>query len=235
MNDQPTGKWRVGRFAVPAYIVWALMLVGRVPADEKSDEPAIRIDKEKKSISVACKIAPRKLPNLNEIYPIEVVATLPTPDGKKAHETVVTFHAKPSEIHRALESLGLKPGKPARGEDSAAEGPELRISLAIPSPDGQPKLVPIEKALVDRKTGKPMPVLKWLFTGSAMKESAPGQTEKQYGADVSGTLIAIFPVTDETVIQTNLTMKDEPILKLETNKKILPAEGMPVRLVIEVK
>ena len=48
------------------------------------------------------------------------------------------------------------------------------------------------------------------------------------------TLISIFPVTNQTVFQTNLTMKDEPYLKLETDKNLLPKEGTPVKLIIEV-
>ena len=58
------------------------------------------------------------------------------------------------------------------------------------------------------------------------------------GGDVrleTGTLITLFPVTDETVIQSQLTMKDEPELKLETDKKLLPREGAPAKLIIEVK
>jgi len=204
-------------------------------AQDKPAEPAVSINKEKKSVTIACKIAPRKLPNLTEVYPIEVIATLPAPEGKKAHETVVTFSAKPSEIHAALVGLGMKPGKPALGEDAAAAGPEVKISLEMPGPDGSPKVIPIEKTLVDRKTGKPLPPLKWIFTGSAVKEAAPGKTDKVYAADNSGTLIAIFPVTDETVFQTHLTMKEEPLLKLETNTKVLPAEGTAVKLIIEVK
>ena len=128
----------------------------------------------------------------------------------------------------------MKPGKPALGEDSTATGPEVKISLEVPGSDGKPKVLPIEKSLVDRKTGKPLPALKWIFTGSVMKD-VPGKSEKVYAADTTGTLIALFPVTDETVIQTNLTMKEEPLLKLETDTKVLPPEGSPARLIIEVK
>ena len=67
-----------------------------------------------------------------------------------------------------------------------------------------------------------------------MSQADPSKPEKTYGADLTGTLIAIFPVTNETVLQTNLTMKEEKYLKLETDKKILPKEGAPVKLVIEV-
>ena len=193
---------------------------------------AIQVDKEKKTVTIACKIAPRKLPNLAEVYPIEVIAA--APKGQKAHETVVTFEAKPSDIHKALESLGLKPGKPAKGEGAAAEGPEVKIFLDLPGAGGISKRLPIEKALVDRKTAKTMPPLKWIFTGSISKQLDPNKPESVYGADNTGTLIAIFPVTDETVFQTNLTMKDEPLIKLDTNVKSLPEIGTDVSLVIQV-
>ncbi len=199
------------------------------------DKPGLKVDKEKKTIRIPCKIAPRKLPNLTEIYPIEVIASFAAPKGKKAHETVVIFEVLPSEIHKALEGLGLKAGKPAKGQDSEAEGPEVSVSLEIPGPENTTKKVPIEKTLVDRKTGKTMPKVKWRFTGSVMVQLDPNKPDKTYGADASGTLIAIFPVTDETVIQTSLTMKDEPFIKMDTNKDVLPKEGTDVMLLIEVK
>ena len=196
---------------------------------------AIVIDKQNRTITLDAKIAPRKLPNLKEIYPLEVVATFPTPRGQKAHETVVTFEAKPSEIHNALEQLGLKSGKPVKGDDGAATGPEVRIFLELPGVGAKPRIIPIEPTMIDIRTGKRMPPLKWHFTGSAMRQPDPDKPAKVYGADLTGTLISIYPVTDETVFQSELTMKEEPMLKLETNNNILPAEGTPVKLRIEAK
>ena len=77
-----------------------------------------------------------------------------------------------------------------------------------------------------------MPKVKWLFTGSVMIQTDPNKP-KVYGADDKGTLIAIFPVTAETVFQSSLSLKDEKYVKLETNKK-LPAVGTAVNLVIVV-
>ncbi|MBS0206239.1 MAG: hypothetical protein JSS49_25375 [Planctomycetes bacterium] len=204
-----------------------------ISAQDKPAE-AIQVDKQSKTVTIACKVAPRKLPNLSEIYPIEVVASLAAPKGQKAHETVVTFDAKPSDIHKALEGLGLKAGKPAKGEGAAAAGPEVKIFLELPGAGGLTRRIPIEKALMDRKTQKAMPPLKWVFTGSITKQPDPNKAETVYGADTTGTLIAIFPVTDETVFQTNLTMKDEPLIKLETNNKVLPEIGTDVQLVIQI-
>jgi len=218
---------------------WAMPILPMllVAASLGADTPAgIAVDVSKKSVTIDCKIAPRKLPNLDEVYPIEVVATFAAPKGQKAHETVVTFEARPSEIARAVESLGLKPGAPASGEGGKAAGPEVKVSLLIAAADGKAaKKLAIEKCLVDKKTGKAMPALKWYFTGSALKQADPEKPEKSYGADLTGTLIALFPVTADTVFQTNLTMKDEPLLKLDTNTTALPPEGTAVKLLIEAK
>lgn len=78
-----------------------------------------------------------------------------------------------------------------------------------------------------------MPPLKWRFTGSAMRKRDPSKPDLTFGADLSGTLISIFPVTDETVLQSNMTLKEESLLKLETNQSILPPIGTEVKLIIK--
>jgi len=209
-------------------------LFSSAPAAEQA--PAgMTVDKEKKTITIDAKVAPRKLAKYDQIYPIEVIACWPDPKGQKAHETIVTFDIKPSDVHKALESMGLKPGKPAKGEVGEATGPELKIFLEVPGSTGQPRKVAIEKTLIDKKTNLAMPPLKFYFTGSVITQPNPDKPDKVYAADNSGTLITVFPVSDETVIQTNLSAKDEPLLKMETDKKILPPEGTPVKLIIQVK
>jgi hypothetical protein len=230
---------RIECLGTVARLVCALAVCGVAIGQEKKEGEkksgdVITVDKEKKTITMTCRIAPRKLPNLSEVYPIEVIACWAAPKGQKAHETVVVFDAKPSDIHKALESFGLKPGKPARGEDAKAEGPEVLIFLELPGPGGVTRRVPIERTLVDKKTGKLMPKIKFRFTGSSLKQPDPAKAEMVYAADLTGTLIGIFPVTDETVFQTDLTMKDEPVIKLETNTKLLPKEGTEVKLIIQV-
>ena len=141
------------------------------------------VDKDKKTVTVPCKIAPRKLAKLDQIYPVEVIACWPeSKNGQKAHETVVVFDINPSEVHKALVSFGLQPGKPAQGEGEKAEGPEVKVMLELP--DG--KVVPIERTLLDKKTGKPMPKLKWLFTGSIMSQPNPEKDEKVSGDESGG-------------------------------------------------
>jgi hypothetical protein len=108
------------------------------------------------------------------------------------------------------------------------------VYIDVPAGDGPAKRLTPDKFLLDPKTKKPFPkCVKFKFTGSVMSQEAPDKPGKKYGADLTGTLIALFPVTDETVLQTSLTMKEEKYLKLETNTAALPKEGSPVRLVIE--
>lgn len=146
----------------------------------------------------------------------------------------MTIDAKPSEIHKGLVELGLKPGKPEVGDaKDAPSGPEVNIFLEFKNGD-EVKRVPIERTLIDPKTNKNLPRLKWRFTGSVMSKPDPNKEDTVYGADLTGTLIAIFPVTNQTVFQTNLTMKEEKYVKLETDKKLLPKEGTPVKLIIEL-
>jgi hypothetical protein len=207
-----------------------------VPPGKGGPGTGLAIDREKRTITISCAIAPRKLANLNAVYPIEVVATYPAPRGQKAHETVVVFeNVRPSDVHKALEGLGLKPGQPARGEEGRATGPELKLFLEFRGADGKEQRIPLDRSLVNRATDKPIAPLTWHFTGSAIRQPDPEKDEKVYGADLGGTLIALFPVTDDVVIQSNLTLKDEPVLKLETDTRVLPREGTPARLIIEAK
>jgi hypothetical protein len=220
------------RLAAAIVVVFAAGFIAAAD-DPKS---GVAVDAGKKSVSIDAKVAPRKLPHLDQIYPIEVVACWAHPKGQKAHETVVTIEAKPSEVHQALESVGLKPGKPAKGEGASAEGPEVSVFIEVPAPGGggAGKRLSIDKFLLDPKTKKPFPKnVKFKFTGSIMRQEAPDKPAKKYAADLTGTLVAIFPVTDETVLQSSLTMKEEKYLKLEVNTEALPKEGSPVKLVIE--
>jgi hypothetical protein len=229
---------RLLRRTVPLFVLCVLcvFVVRSLFSADKEEKSGLIVDRDKRTITLEAKIAPRKLAYLDQIYPIEVIACWShEKKGQKAHETVVTMDTiKPSDVHKALESLGLKPGTPVKDETSEPKGPEVNIFLEFTGPDGQPKKVRIERTLIDPKTNKPMPKVKWRFTGSIMSKPNADKDETVYGADLTGTLISIFPVTNETVFQTDRTMKDEKYLKLETDKNLLPKEGEKVKLIIEV-
>jgi len=216
-------------------IVPALVLIVALPLRGGADKDGVTVDKEKRTVTIDAKIAPRKLPHLKgEIYPIEVIACFPHPRGKKAHETVVTIEAAPSAVAKALAGLGLTPGTPVMGGKDEPKGPEVKVYLLIDDA-GDVRRLTMDKVLVDKNNGKPFPKnIQWRFTGSVMTKPDPNVNKEVYGADDSGTLIVIFPVSNSTVLQTNLTMESERYLKLETNTKTLPPVGTPVKLVLEV-
>jgi hypothetical protein len=219
---------------------WAtgFLLFALAVSNATAEAPGITVDKEKKSVSIDAKMAPRKLPMYDQVYPIEVIAcwAYDRKDGKgqKAHETIVTIDVPPSDVHKALESIGLKPGAPVKGGEVPCTGPDVNVYIEIKGDGGALKKVSMDKALFDPKTKAPFPrSVKFRFTGSAMSKPDPNKDETKYGADITGTLIAIYPVTDETVCQSSLTMKEEKYLKLEINQANLPKEGTPVKLVLE--
>ena len=217
-------------------------VIGRA-ADEEA-KSGVTVDLATKTVTVAAKVAPRKLEHLKgEVYPIELIACWAHPKGKKAHETVLTIEANPSDVHRALERIGLKPGTPAKGAapaegapDPKAQGPEVNVFIAVPDGAGGMKRLTLDKVLMDPKTKKAPPKLTFVFTGSSLTAPDPNKPgEKKYGADLTGSLIALFPVTDEVVLQTAWTMKEEKFLKLDVRPGVLPPEGSPVKLVIAAK
>ena len=227
----PQRKWSL------LALVVALGAGAFVTADAPPPKSGVVVDKDKRTITVDAKVAPRKIdaPGYDKIYPLEVVACWPFPKGQKAHETVVVFDAKPSEIGNAVESLGLKPGVPQNGGDKLPTGPDVNIFIEVPTESGETKRVPIEKVMIDSKTNKPLGKQKWHFTGSPMIPPDPNKPdEKVYGADTTGTLICIFPVTDLTVFQANLKFDDQRYVDLQTDTKLLPKIGTPVKLIIEV-
>src|ERR1700726_2454060 len=124
------------RLQIPLLLATALIFAAQMPGGAGDNSPAgIKVDKEKRTVSIDAKIAPRNLEYLKgEIYPIEVIACWPHPKGKKAHETVVTIDVMPSAVHKALESLGLRPGTPVMGEsDKPAQGPEVKVYIEVPT------------------------------------------------------------------------------------------------------
>src|SRR5437870_13646784 len=75
-------------------IHWILAVVLAMGAKAFEADPAggVIVDKDKKTVTVPCKIAPRKLAKLDQIYPEEVIACWPeSKNGQKAHEKEVVF------------------------------------------------------------------------------------------------------------------------------------------------
>jgi hypothetical protein len=117
----------------------------------------------------------------------------------------------------------------------------VRLVIEYAGRSGLVKRVDLARAVVDRRTGLGIEPggsrarVRWFFTGSsALAGDAAGAAEESevYGADFSGTLVTIYPVTSETVIQSSLDMEAESLLHLEVAPSLPPA-GTKARLLIE--
>jgi outer membrane protein assembly factor BamB len=208
----------------------AIVAIGEEAPREASR--GVTLEREKRRVVIDARMAPRKLPHLEGIYPIEVLAA--QPHGAKAHETVVTIDAMPSAIHEALEALGLHAGTPGLGEEPG-RGPEVRIAIEFEGPGGVARRVEAGDSVLDRRTGLPLGKgLVWRFTGSSPVRLDPTQETESYGADSSGTFACVYPVSRETVIQSSLGMDDESVLELEV-APWMPPVGTAVRLIVLVE
>lgn len=104
------------------------------------------------------------------------------------YEAVAVSLARPSDVHRALEFIGLQPGRPIdpkalrfwpRGERVIAEF-EWREGGET---SGPPRRTRMEETLLDLRTGRPLPADGLVFVGSARVPAPDGTGTVVYAAD----------------------------------------------------
>ena len=98
-----------------------------------------------------------------------------------AYEALLLSFAKPSEVHRALEFIGTKPGEPFDPESLRfwAKGETFMIGIAR---SNEPPLR-IEKLLLDQRNGKALREDGFMFTGSKTLLVTENPAQKFYAAD----------------------------------------------------
>ena len=80
--------------------------------------------------------------------------------------------------------------------------------------------------LIDPATKKPPPKMTFIFTGSVMTAPDPNKPdEKKYGADLTGSLICLFPVTDEVCLQTDVDDEGREVPEVRGESTPSAAEG----------
>lgn len=103
-------------------------------------------------------------------------------DSSHGYEAMLWSHAKPSDVHRALEFIGLKPGHPFNPSAMRfwADGDPVNLSVTVDG--GIP--FPIEKMVLDNETETTLPEDGFIFTGSVTVPSPDGSGAQAYMADV---------------------------------------------------
>lgn len=98
------------------------------------------------------------------------------------YEALLWSFAKPSDVHRALEFIGLKPAAPRNPAVPRLWSDGDRVTLEIN--DGGNEAFPIERLILDKETGRTLPEEGFVFAGSMMVPPPDGKGAARYAADV---------------------------------------------------
>jgi len=108
-------------------------------------------------------------------------------DSGKGYEALLWSFARPSDVHRALEFIGMTPGKPFRPARLRFWPKGERVVAGVAAPHDSGDRVPptrLERFVVDKGTGEPLPEVGFVFAGSFMLERPGEQAAHAYAADV---------------------------------------------------
>lgn len=97
------------------------------------------------------------------------------------YEAMLWSFAKPSDVHRALEFIGLKAGTPPNPAVPRLWSDGDRVSVVV-RPEGGVEF-PIEHLIVDNESGETLPAEGFVFAGSIRVPSRDGAGEPLYAAD----------------------------------------------------
>lgn len=120
--------------------------------------------------------------SVSSVDPIEFWA-IPTDSGKDYEALAVAF-AKPSAVHKALEFIGLQPGRPIDPSQDQLwpKGQRVLMHFEWDPPAGKPTRARAEDLILDINTNKPLPPTGLVFVGSCwIKTEDGGRT--LYAAD----------------------------------------------------
>jgi len=102
------------------------------------------------------------------------------------YEALAISFAKPSDIDRALQFIGLKPGHPIDIGSFRMwpKGDQVAVSMLLPTDDSKTREVGIEELLVDDRTKSTFQQDGFLFVGSRQVPDPANPDQKIYAADV---------------------------------------------------
>jgi len=105
----------------------------------------------------------------------------------KGYESLLWSFARPSDVHKALIFIGMKPGEPfnAAGLRFWPKGERVLLSVAAKSPssnDSPPRR--LETLVMDKRQKTTLPKVGFVFTGSFMVNKPGENSRRAYAADV---------------------------------------------------
>jgi hypothetical protein len=104
------------------------------------------------------------------------------PGSGRGYEALAWSHARPSDVHKALEFIGVRPGQPFSPARLRFWSKGERVRLTI-GPLEADELIPFESLVTDKNTGEPLPADGFVFTGSRMVTNPGERSQRVYAAD----------------------------------------------------
>ncbi len=123
------------------------------------------------------------------------------PKSGHDYEAAAISRAAPSDVHAALEFIGLRPGRPYNPARLSfwARGPRVEVFVEWDETDADGKTIRrrahAEEAIVDRRTNQCLPPMGFVFTGSVRVKQE--DESEAYAADTFDPM-AILPAFNET-------------------------------------
>ncbi len=105
----------------------------------------------------------------------------------KGYEALLWSLAQPSDVHQALEFIGMAPGKPFNPAKLRfwSKGEWVVASVAAPRDSGdRVVLTRLERLVIDRNTAAPLSEAGFVFAGSFMVQRPGEKAGRAYAADV---------------------------------------------------
>ena len=105
--------------------------------------------------------------------------------SEKGYESLVWSFAKPSDVHKALMFIGMKPGRPFNPAKLRfwPKGERVLLSVAAQGQPDTDRPLPIENLVMDSNSEETLPAVGFVFVGSTMIRRFDGKPGKVYAAD----------------------------------------------------
>jgi len=104
------------------------------------------------------------------------------PSSGRGYEALAWSHARPSDVHKALEFIGMRPGQPFSPARLRFWSKGERVRMTV-GPIEADELIPFECLVTDKNTGEPLPADGFVFTGSLMVTKPGERSQRVYAAD----------------------------------------------------
>ena len=154
------------------------------------------------------------------------------PQGTKEHESIVAVLSSSQLVHAGLLAAGALPGKPTAFEPyRPATGSTVRVEVLWKEENGQRKTATAQSWILHAGQQKTMSY-DWVFAGSGIYKDKETGKETYLGDAGDLLCVANFPsATLDIAVQSDSSASG---LVFAANTDEIPAEGTPVRLVLQV-